>query len=645
MAITNVIDPIPEAPQRSNPDDFYDKADIFLKRLETLDDDLNEWADQCNTTAQQVNEDAQVADEARTVCEAIGASNGYKGEWDSNTTYAQGDVVSYSGLLWLSKQGNNQGNTPQEGSAWWLKVQRTFDCIYVTGTVDAGVSAGDPVYFDSRAGVWKKACYLTPQGIFDGSKIVLSGKVNCFTGLIPGQYYYNNNGEITRVKDSTHSDIVGLAISETSLVANIVPSTAKNPFISKGKVFVNTYLEIQNYGRQPVFIDRLLGNYVLGRVKYSPDYNYYGPTVFEIKDNYLLPAGKYSTLNLNCSSACLIDHPSLGKCVIMLSDDANDNRPYRLTVNGNNIFYRYLYLNNTGQWQKIRANNGNIYLIGRLYDGTNYYPAVMRIDYDLVYQNDKYFGVGYNNSNNCFYGAKISVSGELVCVGFVNVSGQWKLLLTKFSEDLYSATSVYIDFDNTVSVYADVAIGADGSIYAVWCVNDGSAYVTYLAKIANDLSSVHTQKFLCLNAGSFCFPYSLNFGHDGNLYLVGSASDGAQSWGIVVKLDTSLNVLNVEGFSQDVSYRTENIAFIGNVTFLLSGSMLVLKQHDNTSGSLFSVRNGYEWKALSIQEVVTSYSLVSYSPTINSSGLRSTGYGSYALKSIFDFYFDEDYWE
>ena len=125
MAITKVIDPIPEAPQRGvdTQEQFDQKADAFLKRLETLDDDLNEWKDQCNATAQEVNENAQVASEAREVCEAIGASNGYKGEWDSGTTYAQGDVVSYSGHLWLSKQDNNLGNIPSFGSStYWMPI-------------------------------------------------------------------------------------------------------------------------------------------------------------------------------------------------------------------------------------------------------------------------------------------------------------------------------------------------------------------------------------------------------------------------------------------------------------------------------------------------------------------------------------------
>ena len=57
MAITKVIDPIPEAPQRGvdTQEQFDQKADAFLKRLETLDDDLNEWKDQCNQTQTEIN--------------------------------------------------------------------------------------------------------------------------------------------------------------------------------------------------------------------------------------------------------------------------------------------------------------------------------------------------------------------------------------------------------------------------------------------------------------------------------------------------------------------------------------------------------------------------------------------------------------
>jgi hypothetical protein len=44
--------------------------------------------------------------------------NGILGDWDTSTTYTQGDLVLYGGSTWESLQQNNQGNTPASG-AWW----------------------------------------------------------------------------------------------------------------------------------------------------------------------------------------------------------------------------------------------------------------------------------------------------------------------------------------------------------------------------------------------------------------------------------------------------------------------------------------------------------------------------------------------
>jgi hypothetical protein len=39
-------------------------------------------------------------------------------EYYSGYTYSEGDIVDYNGERWISKQGSNQGNTPQEGAYW-----------------------------------------------------------------------------------------------------------------------------------------------------------------------------------------------------------------------------------------------------------------------------------------------------------------------------------------------------------------------------------------------------------------------------------------------------------------------------------------------------------------------------------------------
>jgi len=55
MAINQQITSAPPAPQRSDPNTFADKADAFVAWLENLDDELNQWASECNATAEDIN--------------------------------------------------------------------------------------------------------------------------------------------------------------------------------------------------------------------------------------------------------------------------------------------------------------------------------------------------------------------------------------------------------------------------------------------------------------------------------------------------------------------------------------------------------------------------------------------------------------
>ncbi len=45
----------------------------------------------------------------------------YQGPWSSVTTYGNGMLVNYGGVLWLSKQGGNLNHIPAE-NAWWTQV-------------------------------------------------------------------------------------------------------------------------------------------------------------------------------------------------------------------------------------------------------------------------------------------------------------------------------------------------------------------------------------------------------------------------------------------------------------------------------------------------------------------------------------------
>ena len=164
MAITKVIPPIPPAPRRSNPVDFDAKAEAFLTRLETLDEDLNEWASQVNTTQSQINSTIssavnnavyaatskvnQMKEEvldAKDQVEiyhsdvvnlkaqingyyynvrdwynriiAIAQSLSFKGEWVDGTVANIGDVYGYAGALWISLIDNNTA-APAVDAGW-----------------------------------------------------------------------------------------------------------------------------------------------------------------------------------------------------------------------------------------------------------------------------------------------------------------------------------------------------------------------------------------------------------------------------------------------------------------------------------------------------------------------------------------------
>jgi hypothetical protein len=43
-------------------------------------------------------------------------------EWDTSYKYATNDIVAYSGMLYVSKQAQNIGNTPDKGTFWWNPV-------------------------------------------------------------------------------------------------------------------------------------------------------------------------------------------------------------------------------------------------------------------------------------------------------------------------------------------------------------------------------------------------------------------------------------------------------------------------------------------------------------------------------------------
>lgn len=43
-------------------------------------------------------------------------------EWDQSYKYNKNDIVAYSGILYVSKQNQNQNNAPNNGTFWWNNI-------------------------------------------------------------------------------------------------------------------------------------------------------------------------------------------------------------------------------------------------------------------------------------------------------------------------------------------------------------------------------------------------------------------------------------------------------------------------------------------------------------------------------------------
>ena len=102
MTITTVIAAVPDSPSRADPVNFDDRAEDMLERLETLDDELNAWAQEANQLQVEINQsESNVSDDrllavnaAATAIQKASEASGYK---DSVTVMAAA-VQSAAGL-------------------------------------------------------------------------------------------------------------------------------------------------------------------------------------------------------------------------------------------------------------------------------------------------------------------------------------------------------------------------------------------------------------------------------------------------------------------------------------------------------------------------------------------------------------------
>ncbi len=121
MTITQTITVMPDAPQRSDPDNFANDADLFMAAMENLPVELNTFTGQANTLASEVNSNRQLTESAKDIALAAQDTT----EWTIGEDCAEGVVRWASdGHTYRSKQGSNQGNDPTTDytRTWWQKL-------------------------------------------------------------------------------------------------------------------------------------------------------------------------------------------------------------------------------------------------------------------------------------------------------------------------------------------------------------------------------------------------------------------------------------------------------------------------------------------------------------------------------------------
>lgn len=63
------------------------------------------------------------AQSTTTVTTAATNTGGVKvPEWDNSYKYNQNDIVAYKGIMYVSRQNQNQSNTPNDGIFWWNNI-------------------------------------------------------------------------------------------------------------------------------------------------------------------------------------------------------------------------------------------------------------------------------------------------------------------------------------------------------------------------------------------------------------------------------------------------------------------------------------------------------------------------------------------
>ena len=86
-------------------------------------------------------------------------------------------------------------------------------------SINAGVSTGDPVYFDGSE--WQVATTQNAIGVYNGSDVVTKGYLSGLTGLTQGDWYGKDSSGNLVNSYTTSDQGIGYAYSTTEIIVLI----------------------------------------------------------------------------------------------------------------------------------------------------------------------------------------------------------------------------------------------------------------------------------------------------------------------------------------------------------------------------------------------------------------------------------------
>lgn len=228
----------------------------------------------------------------------------------------------------------------------------TIEGMRLTGqTIGGTVSVGDCVY--NNSGTWETATTQFPEGIYEGSNVVVLGGIVTLTGLTANSIYYQQASG--SVGTSSNDNIVGIAISTTQLVVNIRKNLLEttNTFVEEqtfsNNVILNQSPTVSTHAVRKDYVDGLIQN-------------------VKRKDNCVVA----TTGNITLSGEQTIDGVVTSSSRVLVWKQTTQ------TENG-------IYVSASGAWTRATDADTGAELLGSLV---------------LILQGTTYSGYQFNNSNS-----------------------------------------------------------------------------------------------------------------------------------------------------------------------------------------------------------------------------------------------------